>query len=351
MLQFLTEAKNNLTKTDLKKQKHPFTTNFDGLGAWLSSIEDSGEFIGIRFGRIKSTQNEPEWFFLPHSHFDGIGGFAHLLRNRGYPHLLQLPQIKFKKRPSSCDLIQHSLHYCISQFKRTATARLKKETPIHPQKSLSSLPAQSVAWKTYNRATTQSLLSKARANGVTLNSWLLTALDRGIRHSLDHPHGPVSWLIPVNMRGGIQLPMDTDNHASLVDIIISPFEPAAGIHRQIHHKLHDSKHWLFWHFIQKTAALGERTRQAILRKAQSHSKREWLGSFSNLGAWNLLPIDGGAQTNEDWLFCPPVAKNLPLGAGCVSFNGKLSLTLQIHPDYASNPKTAESLLNHWMNEL
>jgi hypothetical protein len=48
----------------------------DPISPWFIAAEQLGEFIGIRFGRVPPGQTEPEWFFLRHTDFDGIGGLA-----------------------------------------------------------------------------------------------------------------------------------------------------------------------------------------------------------------------------------------------------------------------------------
>lgn len=48
----------------------------DPISPWFVAAEQLGEFIGIRFGRVPPGQAEPEWFFLRHTDFDGIGGLA-----------------------------------------------------------------------------------------------------------------------------------------------------------------------------------------------------------------------------------------------------------------------------------
>ena len=55
----------------------------DPIRPWFDAAEEMGEFIGIRFGRVTPGAVEPEWMFLPHTDYDGIGGLAHLLRGRG----------------------------------------------------------------------------------------------------------------------------------------------------------------------------------------------------------------------------------------------------------------------------
>jgi len=60
----------------------------DPISPWFNICEELGEYIGIRFGRIAPGTSDPEWFFVRHTDFDGIGGMAELLRSlpRNHPN-------------------------------------------------------------------------------------------------------------------------------------------------------------------------------------------------------------------------------------------------------------------------
>ena len=72
---------------------------FDPIKPWFDAMEELGEYIGIRFGRIPQGTSVPEWTFLKHTQVDGIGGLAAMLRKHGVslPHL---PQNKYPSNPS-----------------------------------------------------------------------------------------------------------------------------------------------------------------------------------------------------------------------------------------------------------
>src|SRR5581483_12114961 len=65
----------------------------DAIRPWFDAAEGLGEYIGIRFGHLPPGAAQPDWFFLRHSDFDGVGGLAHLLRERGADPG-RLPQLK-----------------------------------------------------------------------------------------------------------------------------------------------------------------------------------------------------------------------------------------------------------------
>src|SRR5439155_24092823 len=71
----------------------------DAISPWFIAAEELGEYIGIRFGRVPPGTADPEWIFLRHTDFDGIGGLAEILRRRG-AELDRLLQIKYPASPS-----------------------------------------------------------------------------------------------------------------------------------------------------------------------------------------------------------------------------------------------------------
>src|SRR5439155_25818159 len=78
---------------------------FDPIKPWFLTAEELGEYIGIRFGRLAPGKTEPEWIYLRHAEFDGIGGFAEILRKRGAT-LGRLPQIRHPASPSRLSVLK-----------------------------------------------------------------------------------------------------------------------------------------------------------------------------------------------------------------------------------------------------
>src|SRR5438045_1738577 len=71
----------------------------DPITPWFKLCEEVGEYIGIRYGRVAPDADEPEWVFMRHMDFDGIGAFAEILRRRG-AEIPRLPQLKHPAKPS-----------------------------------------------------------------------------------------------------------------------------------------------------------------------------------------------------------------------------------------------------------
>jgi len=187
----------------------PFKTE-DAIRRWFSAAEELGEYIGIRFGYIPPSGREPEWTFLPHSHFDGIGGLAELLRRRD-AELARLPQIKHPAPPSLFPLLRMLPRYL------TPRHRLKWVTlEGQPEPSSSTRPPPACAWQVFDERTTMRVRRVCRNESVTVNSFLLKHLTKASRPSLQDQSALVPWVIPVNLRGKGIRPRDLENHSSYV---------------------------------------------------------------------------------------------------------------------------------------
>src|SRR5688572_17783885 len=167
------------------------TIKTDPIRPWFNAVEELGEFIGIRFGQVSPGQSEPEWMFLRHVDFDGIGGFAELLRQRG-ANLPRLPQIKHPRNPSWVPLLR-ALPKFLKPRRRVQWRPMKRETQVNG----SSQPPKAVAWYVFNEATTTQIRRACRNKAFTINSFLLKHLTKAIRPFLEDESSDVPWMIPV----------------------------------------------------------------------------------------------------------------------------------------------------------
>jgi hypothetical protein len=84
----------------------------------------------------------------------------------------------------------------------------------------------------------------------------------------------------------------------------------------------------------------------------SRATSQWsVGAFSNLGVWDPEKQITAPECMGDWLFAPPVLRFQMIGAGCVTYRGRLALTLQIHPELTTSPQVANEWLRAWVREI
>ncbi len=238
----------------------------DPIRPWFETLESVGEFVGIRFGRVSPSSDEPEWMYLSHMDYDGIGGFAHLLRERGAT-LEDLPKIthpaKLSWWPFICFLPT------MLAPRRYLKWRKLKQGDKHEDPSL---PPPAVAFQVFDEAKTAMIRRASRVAGVTVNSFLMKYLDRAIRPSLSDPACATPWMVPVNLRGKVTQPCDTGNHSSYVGIQIYASEGAKEIQNRIYTALRKGQHLAAWKGFAATQNTSTETKKRLIKAARATSQ-------------------------------------------------------------------------------
>lgn len=317
---------------------------FDPISPWFIAAEALGEYIGIRFGYVLRGQAQPEWIFLRHTDCDGIGGLALILRERG-AILDRLARIKHPLSPSSKWLINCSPKY-IKPRRRVKWGQMEGGR----QPSTSTQSPSAVAWHIFDEYSTTQIRHACRKIGVTVNSFLLKHLTKAVRPFLEDQSSVVPWMIPINLRGKVFLDRDTANFTSYVGVAIKSYETLHDVHRNIYAALETGEHWANWKVYQLTRFLTMGMRKYLL--ATDRAMSQWnLGSFSNLGDWDPEKKITDPRCLGGWLFAPPVLRCQLIGAGCVTFQNQLSLTIQAHPELTTNSKVAQDWIDNWVKEI
>jgi len=272
--------------------------------------------MGIRYGRISMETGEVQWFHVSHCECDGIGGFARLLRDRGAKNLT-LPESKHPCRDIFLPLWRLLLH-------RGNDGPCAVRSDWLPAMSSEKTASEDVAWHLFTQDETQEILRKCREQQVTVNSTLLQLLDQTIRPEIRRPQHKITWIVPVNLRGDIHHADDTQNHVSCVEVRIAAGDTAASIQHQILQRLQRGEHRANHLLLTIGGVLSHKGKVRFLIKDRAKTAGN-IGSFSNLGVWNL---DERTSNEDAWVFCPPVVTGQLLGAGCVTFQGRLGLALQ-----------------------
>ena len=312
---------------------------------WFAAAQELGEYIGIRFGQLPLGSSEPEWTFLIHTEYDGIGGLAELLRRRG-ADVGRLLQLKHPFRPSWLPLLRTAPRY-LKPRRRLRWIPLQQGPSLAPG---APQPPPAVAWHVFDEGTTLQIRRVCRKAGVTVNSFLLKNLTKAIRPYLEDQSSVVPWMIPVNLRGKVTRRRDTSNHSSYIGVRVKSFETVRDVHRNIYAALGRGEHWANWYAYRAGWVMTAGMRKLLIAKGLATS--EWyLGGFSNLGEWDPDKKITNPGCQGAWLFSPPTLRCQLLGAGCVTFQGRLTLTLQIHPDLTTARTVAQAWVSGWLKEI
>ncbi len=317
---------------------------FDPIKPWFQTAEESGEYIGIRFGRLAPGSTEPEWIFLPHSAVDGIGGFAEILRKRGVD-LCRLPQIKHPSEPSRLAVLK-----TVPKFFQPKHKLKWRKLEGSTKPSTATEAPTAAAWHVFSEATTTQIRRVCRKAGITVNSFLVKHLTKAIRPYLEDEAAIIPWMIPVNLRGKITREVDVDNHSSFITLRVASYDTLQDVHKKIYTALNSGNHWANWYAYDSSRFLS----RGILRylvDSERYMPVWHIGAFSNLGDWDQEKKFTQPGCDGDWLFCPPVLRCQHLGTGCVTFQNRLSLLIQAHPQLTTSPSAPKAWVHNWVKEI
>lgn len=318
----------------------------DPVKPWFDTLEAMGEYIGIRYGKLDPESGEVDWIYRPHAQFDGIGGFGDILRCQG-AQVRKLPELSSSIPQRWLDLPRALPE--LSKPPKVLAWREEITQSARSGETLREAPA-AVAWHLFSKRETDQIVSHCRKMNVTVNSFLLKHLSEALRPGLQEPEEPIPWMIPVNLRGSITQDRDTGNHSSYVAVKIDSQYSIQATHKSIYNKLERGEHWANWKAYGLTKGLPINIKKALIDS--NRAMIQWnVGSFSNLGVWDdeYLAIDPSVST--PWLFAPPVLKCQMIGAGCLTFGGRLSLMLQTHPSLTTSDKVVREWVNNWVKQI
>jgi hypothetical protein len=316
----------------------------DVMKLWFLALEELGEYIGMRFARLAPGATEPEWMFPRHADSDGVGWFADNLRQRGAV-LERLPTIRHPADPPKLAVLRVLPNYL--KPKR----RLKwRSFGRGPSTSKCSSPPPAVAWHLFDEEATMQIRRVCRNVQVTMNSFLLKHLTKAIRPFLEDQSAAVPWMIPINVRGKVKLVREPANATSYVRIEVQSYETMHDIHRNIYAALCRGEHWANWQAYQLGRFLTAGMRRFLV--ATELASPQWnLGAFSNMGDWDPGKEFTQPECLGGWLVCPPVLRFQQVGVGCLTFQNRLSLTIQTHPDLTIDPKVPRAWIQDWIKEI
>lgn len=295
--------------------------------------------MGIRYGRVPEGRGEVEWHFVSHIECDGIGGFVRLLRERGV-ETGKLPETKHR-----CRLVLVPLLRLWRECRRQGECAVRGDWLV-PDQGAAGI-SEAVAWHLFTEEETREMVARCRERGVTVNSFLLKHLDQAVRPQVIRPEATLPWIVPVNLRRNIRQADDTANHVSGFEVRIASDDTVDAIQSQILRRLKRGEHRANQVLIMLGGFMSHAQKVKFLRNDRIQESGN-IGSFSNLGVWN-----GGRNKapGDGWLFCPPVVTGQLLGAGCVTFQGRLGLTVQGSPSLSSTPEVAKEWMERWLDGI
>jgi hypothetical protein len=306
----------------------------DWVAEVFAAMRDCGENISIVYGHLPAADEygEPEWFELPHDQYDGMSGLAKLLRLRGCS-VEQLPVLRNDRFTWSRALRG------LSAVLPSVQIRQRQWRQFDPTRKVRFLPVdERMAWELFTREQTRQIVAAAKMAGVTVNTYLLFHLD-AVCSYLSRPEVSRLWMVPVNLRGAVKRVNEDAPHMAFLGVAVTSDASLASLQSQISQLKQRAYHWGAWIILHAGMVLGTQgMRRDVHRREQKN--HGWTGIFSNLGVWD---VSGSGH----WIFGPAITRVHPLGAGCVTVNDRMALTIQLHDAFGVAMPTTRALLEDW----
>ena len=313
----------------------------DWVGYWFKLVETTvGEYVGMRAGRPSPDGSGIAWLFRPHYDYDGAGGLVQILREETQSPDIQVPVLKGGATPSRLSRAMAFLRFFVKKRRAAAPWKTLDRSWSPPVGGVKG-PGTNLATYCFDAERTRALSDKARAAGVSVNSFLFSAMARVSEPELGA--GPAMWMIPVNMRGLVPMTRDTGNYTSYLYIEVDLGSTAARVHEAVKSAMQKGEHWATWLFLNAGRVVGRKGVHWIYTdQVKSVDGRVCVGAFSNMGSW-----DGIGK----WYVAPPVTYSCPLGVGVMTCDGSLSITIDTHPSIARDQAWPQALMDRLIAEL
>jgi hypothetical protein len=317
----------------------------DFIGRFFAIMADRrSEYIDIRYAIAAPANKKIAWTTISHSRADGIAGLTEFLDQNGLTGAYD--GVRAKRQPPG---FLKKIFYLIRSladrgpYNFPATARFRH---LAEKFSGDHAPIAS-AHVIFTAAETEQITAKSRSQGVSVNSYLLGVINRLAQDSMTTPDGPLIWFIPVDLRPWLPNWPQQGNVVSKLIVPLPPDASARDIHEQITSQIDRGAHWHSWEKLRLASRLGLFERLAKRpRKTEFslHAGKKLCFIFSNLGKWRVRRSASGKAVHPV-LFCPPPNISAPASIGAVTVNGRLSLTLQVHPAIKINSVELQRVLH------
>jgi hypothetical protein len=307
--------------------------SIDWMGRWYEIIKERGENDRPSFGCINLSTNEVDWMSFSHSEMDGVGAMIDYYEKKKIK-LTKFPDLKEKKAPTLLERL-YIFYRLIFKTKKLKT-KWKESNDI-----LNAPDPLKISFHVFTVEETLRILNKCRSEKVSSTSFVLNSVSHSLLTRLA-TNGEGTWTVPVNLRPVLQSSNIKANHSSGLLIDYKLFHQPQDTHQELALKLKQKQHWGIWWIHQIGKYLGF---QAMRYISNQNAKKSFLmGSFSNLGSWDLPP-------NHLWVGSPPGSKNFPISVMLMVANQRMSLSLKIHPSILKNQDLTPSLLKDLVLEI
>ncbi len=311
---------------------------------------EEGEFMEITIGRYSKAEKSMKWFSRPHTVSDGVGALCARLERDNIP-VPEQPRMKSIKRPSFFRRFL-LLHRYLKFLK------IKQHPDIYPWKQIDENRkgfGAGMGVVLFSRKETESFQAYCHEQDVTITSLLLHTLNKVTVDYLLKAPREGSWLLPVNMRGGVTSRDESGNFTSSIKILVPTDATLRYVHERILYLYEIGAHWGAWIFNHWLGYRSKAFHRKFFTQGRKYLKKKnktsYIGSCSNLGKWDPASREGYGSDNYRYIIAGPVSAHCPVVATMISWRGQLGITFQVHPSLCNNLSDTEDLLRIWVEKL
>lgn len=312
------------------------------LGQLFEILDEMGEDPTFTFAVSRVDAARPEHTVeIHHGESDGHGGLSRFLRGQGIA--FDSPAMRGGSvAPSLVERLRAVVR--VARAKGEAPLVLRVRNPAWVRGS--KVAARASAGRLLSAEASARVFAAARAAGVSVTTHLLHALTEAVVPLVVEPGPSITWGIPVNMRGPVRVVPEDANASSIMPVHVPRGGGAAAVQAALSAALAANLHWGKWDQLNTAARLGKR----VLRKKVRHYYRTAdparMGTFSNVGAWR-----GATAADVGILVYGLPTLTDPLFAAALTWNGKLALTLRVHPSLTTDEREVARWHQAWLAQL
>jgi hypothetical protein len=314
----------------------------DYVGIYHNLIKELGdhEFCDMRTGFLDIQENKIKWSSYDHGEFDGQGCIADFSRKNGFPSM-PMYQGYDKKPPSFLPKLKYiSRAMWPPMYEKT---KWIKEYPAN-KKSKSK-----IAYAFLTKKETKDAVEKAKKHKTTIGRLLFWALNETVSKKYIKKRSKYYWLIPIDLRGSLNTPNDTVNHISRALVPCKHAINIQELNKRLMNELESNKYWGNYYLGKSFIdLLGIKGAKFLFR--QTESTERFAGSFTILKEYPIKhPDNPYINDNLQLFFCGGNSKVMPVNCACITWNGRISITLRIHPSLCPEQSMIDDDLNTMLN--
>ena len=206
-------------------------------------------------------------------------------------------------------------------------------------------------FRVLGQESTRNLLTSLKERKLPFNAWLLFIINQIVAETLAaDDETKFRWLFPANVRSTIEEQSLESNFTSSVGLTLNRGDSLEIFKAHYKTSLIASRIKAS-HFLAKcVASLPE---SWLLKLAIARGQKNmWVGSFSNVGRWDFSEINHAQNFPSAVSLAPPAGTPcFPIGVGIITWRGRISICLRLHPCLVDRDDLHEDLLDKILTSM